>query len=95
MQTSMVVFTVRRQASLHCHSLLGVPDPQLAPRVSASDLGKLMLGLILFQVSISGQCSQAAKFVGMYGTQCQPLVLVLHEVYVLHAVVACCALWTE
>ena len=91
----MVVLTERRQASLHCLSLLGVQDPELAPRVSASHLGKLMLGLILFQVSISGQCLEAAKFVGMYGTQCQSLVLVLHEIYVLHAVVACCALWTE
>ena len=54
MQTSMVVLTVRRQASLHCHSLLGVQDPELAPHVSASSLGTLMLGLILSQVSILG-----------------------------------------
>ncbi len=39
LESTLVVLTVRRQASLHCHSLLGVQDPELTPHVSVSSLG--------------------------------------------------------
>lgn len=87
LQTGTVAVTVRMQASLHCHSLLAVQDPELASHVSAScPCQKPMLGLMLFQVSSFEPCLHVARFVGLCATQCQPRVLVLREVHVLHAV---------